>query len=142
MGLDMKPIEVSTALRIAKEYYAKSTYDHAVRVMGYVAENETIPYEYREECLALAIMHDLMEDTDYKPFGLPENFVKALRLLTKPEDMDYIAYIKQIKNTGYTNYGWCAWWVKLADMKDHLAQKETLTEKLKDKYLAALPELL
>jgi len=27
-------------------------------------------------------------------------------------------------------------------MKDHLAQRETLIEKLRDKYLEALPELL
>ncbi|MDF2885564.1 MAG: hypothetical protein K0R54_6138, partial [Clostridiaceae bacterium] len=29
-----------------------------------------------------------------------------------------------------------------ADMKDHLAQTETLTDKLKEKYLKALPYLL
>ena len=38
--------------------------------------------------------------------------------------------------------GKCAWWVKIADMKDHLAQRDTLTEKLRDKYLEALPHLL
>ena len=54
--------------------------------------------------------------------------------------MDYIEYIKRIKKWADTRQE--AYWVKLADMKDHLAQTETLTDKLKEKYLAALPYLL
>lgn len=142
MGLDREPIKVSSALRIAKEHYPEDKYKHALRVMQYVAENDMIPYEYKDECIALAIMHDLIEDTEYSGSGLPENFYKALQLLTKPKDKDYIDYIKELKNTGYTNWRMCAYWVKLADMKDHLAQTETLTDKLKDKYLKALPYLL
>ena len=34
------------------------------------------------------------------------------------------------------------YWVKIADMKDHLAQTDTLTDKLKEKYIEALPYLL
>lgn len=143
MALDKEPVRLSYALRMAKEHYSKDKYDHAMRVMQYVADNEMIPYEYREECLALAVMHDLLEDTDYQvSYGLGECFTDALELLTKPKDMDYIEYIKKIHDTKYTNWRMCAWWVKLADMKDHLAQTETLTEKLRDKYLAALPYLL
>lgn len=39
---------------------------------------------------------------------------------------------------------WCqaVYWVKIADMKDHLSQKETLTERLKEKYLEGLVILL
>lgn len=144
MALDKEPVKLSYALRVAKEYYPKDKYDHAMRVMQYVADNEMIPYEYREDCLALAVMHDLLEDTEYvaSSYGLGECFVDALELLTKPKDMDYIEYIKKIHDTKYTDWRMCAWWVKLADMKDHLAQTETLTEKLRDKYLTALPYLL
>lgn len=142
MALDKDTISVTSALRIAKRYYPKDTYDHAMRVMQIVADNEMIPHEYQHDCLVLAIMHDLVEDTEYKPTLLPEYLGGALKLLTKPKEMDYIEYIKKIRNTGYTNWRMCAWWVKLADMKDHLAQTETLTEKLRDKYLAALPYLL
>ena len=143
MGLDKEPVRLTYALRMAKEYYKPETYVHALRVMQYVADNETIPYEYQEDCLALAVMHDLLEDTDY-PGGceLGENFSNALDLLTKPKDKAYIEYIKDIKDTRHTNWRMCAWWVKLADMKDHLAQTDTLTDKLKEKYLAALPYLL
>lgn len=142
MALDKDTISVTNALRIAKKYYPKDKYDHAMRVMQIVADNEIIPQEYQHDCLVLAIMHDLVEDTEYKPTLLPENLRDALKLLTKPKEMDYIEYIKKIRDTGYTNWRMCAWWVKLADMKDHLAQTETLTDRLKEKYLAALPYLL
>lgn len=142
MALDKDTISVTNALRIAKQYYPKDKYDHAMRVMQIVADNEMIPHEYQHDCLVLAIMYDLVEDTEYKPTLLPENLRDALKLLTKPKEMDYIEYIKKIRDTGYTNWRMCAWWVKLADMKDHLAQTETLTDKLKEKYLAALPYLL
>lgn len=35
-----------------------------------------------------------------------------------------------------------AYWVKIADMKDHLIQTATLTDKLKEKYLRGLAILL
>ena len=142
MALDNEPITMAYALKVAKKYYPKDKYDHAIRVMQYVADNEMIPQQYREDCLVLAVMHDLLEDTEYLGNALPENTNKALNLLTKPKDKDYIEYIKEIRETSHINWRMCAYWVKLADMKDHLAQTETLTEKLRDKYLAALPYLL
>ena len=142
MALDNEPVTMAYALKMAKKYYPKDKYDHTIRVMQYVADNEMIPQQYREDCLVLAVMHDLIEDTEYLGNTLPENTNKALNLLTKPKDKDYIEYIKEIRDTSHINWRMCAWWVKLADMKDHLAQTETLTEKLRDKYLAALPYLL
>lgn len=142
MALDREPMKVSYALKIAKEYYPDDKYAHAIRVMQYVADNEMIPNEYKDDCLCLAIMHDLIEDTEYTGSGLPEYFYKALKLLTKPKEIDYIEYIKDIRNIEHTNWRMCSWWVKLADMKDHLAQTETLTDKLKEKYLRVLPYLL
>lgn len=142
MSLDREPVKVNYALHIAKQYYDESTYNHALRVMQFIADNEMIPMEYKEECIALAIMHDLCEDTAYESDGLPNNFRVALALLTKPKYMNYIDYIQSIKDNSDTSSGKCAWWVKLADMKDHLSQTETLTDRLKEKYLAALPILL
>ena len=146
MSMDREPIKVSTALKFAKEYYSKKGYDHAMRVAGYVAEMEIIPREYRDECVALAIMHDLCEDTDFSESynfqSLPEYFKNALILLTKPKEVSYVDYCKELRCTDFTNWKMCAYWVKLADMKDHLCQKETLTDKLKEKYLEGLAELL
>ena len=143
MSLDPKPMNISTSLKLAKEYYSPTQYDHAMRVAGYVAENMSIPHDYRDECICLAVMHDLIEDTDFKlSTYYPENFSKALLLLTKPKDMSYVDYCKRLRCTDYINYEMCAYWVKLADMKDHLCLKETLTDKLKAKYLEGLAELL
>jgi hypothetical protein len=143
MGLDREAMKVSDAMKIAKEFYSKEGYDHAMRVAGYVAENMSIPHSYRDECVCLAIMHDLIEDTEYKGYSyLPGNFKKALLLLTKPKDMSYVDYCKKLRCIDNTNYAMCAYWVKLADMKDHLTLKETLTDNLKVKYLEGLAELL
>lgn len=142
MSIDKESVKIGYALSMAKKYYLENTYNHALRVMQFVADNEVIPYEYREECICLAVMHDLIEDTEYTGSGLPENFYKALKLLSKQKGDNYIDYIKKIKDTQYTNWRMCAYWVKLADMKDHLSQVDTLTDALKDKYLKALPHLL
>ena len=54
---------------------------------------------------------------------------KCLSILTRPEGMDYIPYIQHIRACAGD---WPeAWWVKLADIKDHLAQADTLTERLR-----------
>ena len=133
---------IAYALRTAKKYYSKDTYDHAIRVANYVAENNLIPESMMDDCIALAIMHDLLEDTDYEinENNFIEHFNDCLKLLTKPKEQNYIEYIKNIRE--HANSHKHAYWVKLADMKDHLAQTETLTDKLKDKYLSAIPYLL
>ncbi len=94
-----------------------------------------------DDCIALAIMHDLLEDTEYMSDAITDPYFKeCLELITKPDDMGYIDYIKNIKDCYETHPE--MYYVKLADMKDHLLQTETLTDKLKEKYLAALPYFL
>ena len=67
----------------------------------------------------------------------------ALDLLTKPADMNYDDYCKRIRSAaGDKVFGYLAYRVKIADMKDHLMQTETLTDKLKTKYLSGLRYLL
>lgn len=142
-------LNVRWAMQIASEYYDAEAFAHAKRVYEYVKCNEFIPIRYRLDCMCLALMHDLLEDTDYTYDLTFENFVSfdtseflnALLLLTIPEDMDYLTYIKRFKESSDKVHQ-CAWWVKLADMKDHLSQTDTLTDRLRDKYLAALPYLL
>lgn len=132
---------VGYALTMAKKFYDKDTYDHAMRVATYIAENPMIDDENMEDCIALAIMHDLLEDTEYSSNGVTDpHFKNCLELLTKPNDMDYINYIKNIKECSETNPE--SYWVKLADMKDHLVQVDTLTDRLKEKYFKALSYLL
>lgn len=75
---------------------------------------------------------NLLEDTNYNPKGLPENFTNALKILTKTKEVSYDDYCKSIKSVCHTNYRKCAYWVKLADMKDHLSLTNTLTDRLKE----------
>lgn len=142
MSMDREPMKVSKAMELAAKYYDESTYAHAMRVAGYVTQNMTIPYEYRDECVALAICHDLIEDTECSIVGFPDNFGEALKLLTKPKGEDYVEYCKRLRPVRGTHYQNCAYWVKLADMKDHLTLTDTLTDRLKEKYLAGLAVLL
>lgn len=132
---------IGYALRTAKTYYNLKTYNHALRVAEYVSDNDTIPNDKMDLCISLAIMHDLVEDTCYSQYNItPIDLSKGLKNITKQIDVKYIDYIKNI----VANRKECpeAYWVKLADIKDHLCQKETLTEKLKEKYLEALRYLL
>lgn len=133
---------IGHALKMAKFYYDENTFNHAIRVTTYVAENPLIPVDIMDNCIALVIMHDLLEDTKYPREDnlLGQYFVNCLNLLTKEKGEDYIKYIDMIKT--YANEYPEAYWVKIADMKDHLSQTNTLTDKLKNKYLAALAHLL
>lgn len=142
MSLDKNYIIFDDALKIARQYYDDKTFEHAVRVMNYVSANSAIPDNMKNDCRCLAIMHDLLEDTDYDPSDLPKNFKKALKLLTKSDEVNYNNYCEKIHYLNFKKYGLCTWFVKLADMKDHLSQVETLTPRLKEKYLSGLRYLL
>lgn len=133
---------VGHALKMAKIYYSTETFNHAMRVAAYVAENPMIPYSIMDDCIALAIMHDLWEDTQYpkEDIFLGEHISHCLELLTKENGQNYIEYIDTIKSSADKCQE--VYWVKIADMKDHLLQTDTLTDKLKKKYLAALAHLL
>ena len=139
---------IEEALLIAKSYYNAKTYEHAFRVMEFVADNNLIPKKIKEHCIVLAIFHDLVEDTTFDSSGLPQELFFSLKLLTRDKSISYNDYIDIIVTIANDLYhpqnlsGQCAYWVKMADMKDHLSQTETLTEKLKNKYLSAIPHLL
>jgi len=130
------------AIKVTREYYEDSTYQHVMRVAAYVANDNLIPDEKKDNCMVLAVMHDLLEDTEFNisSFNMNYGMKECLKILTKDSESTYEEYIKHIKDN-YPHHPE-AYWVKLADMKDHLSRTETLTDKLKEKYLAALPYLL
>lgn len=144
MAFDKNYMLLDDAITLAEKYYDKKTLEHARRVFYYVVMNEAIPDRLRNDCQCLAFMHDLIEDTEYDPApgDLPPNFHKALLKLTKPKGMGYDEYCDIIKPSAKPDWGKCAWFVKLADMKDHLSQVDTLTPRLKEKYLSGLRYLL
>ena len=77
----------------------------------------------------------MIEDTDCPQDKLQEilgtDLFSAVVILTKDDKDDYDEYIHSILDSGDK----LAILVKRADMKDHFMQTETLTEKLRDKYL-------
>jgi len=134
---------IINAFKIAKENYDKKGFEHALRVAYYAIENPLAEEKSKDRIFALALMHDILEDTDFnivKMKGGDTDFYVNLMILTKGEDEEYLNYIKKIKN--YASKFPEAYIVKLADMRDHLSQVATLTDKLRDKYLEALPFLL
>lgn len=134
----------SDTLKIAEKYYNEETFNHAIRVTVNVANNNIIPADKLDNCVILALMHDLLEDTDFNLDDYYSSFsshIKScLKLLTKNQEDTYEQYLDNIKEN-YTIYPE-TYWVKLADIKDHLLRTDTLTDELKEKYLKALPCLL
>jgi len=132
-------------LHDAMTYLPAKTYEHSLRVMLYVMCNNNIPQDIHDDCIIAAIAHDLIEDAGFEPKDFPtldDDLWDALQALTKRDNEDYVEYIKNIKGARGMRFGQIAYWVKMADMKDHLTQKDTLTDHLKKKYLEALPYLL
>lgn len=132
---------IEEAIRVARKYYDEKTYYHAMRVAAYVTEDNLIPDDKLENCVTLAILHDLLEDTDFKTPNMFGYYIaNCLEILTKKEEETYGSYLKNIKKMYVSRPE--AYWVKLADIKDHLCQTETLTDNLKEKYITAMPYLL
>lgn len=138
---------IEDAIRLARKYHDDSTYYHVMRVAAYVVNDNLIPKDKIKNCVALAIMHDLMEDTEFDYLkdsdsnAYDTHIKKCLELLTRDKkNTSYEDYLMNIKE----NYRFYpeAYWVKLADIKDHLSEIDTLTDKLIEKYLKALPCLL
>ena len=134
---------IGQAILTARKYYDENTFYHAMRVAAYVAGDNLMSNSDKDNCIVLAIMHDLLEDTEYK---IDEHSIinhrleECLKLLTKSKSVSYNDYLKNIKENYATHPE--TYWVKLADMKDHLSLTDTLTDKLKDKYLSGLRYLL
>lgn len=133
---------------IVKTYYDEQTYNHVQRVANFIrydAKMKDYDNDFKDYCIALALCHDLFEDTDIPKNIFNEELTKGIEILTRKSKESYIKYCDRInlRNKSYYNHiDRAAWYVKLADMKDHLTQTETLTDKLKAKYLEGITYLL
>ncbi len=83
-----------------------------------------------EDSTALALLHDVIEDTEYtyddiRALGVSERVVDALQLLTHAEDVDYFDYVRMIKTNPLATA------VKLADLRHNsdLTRLKVVTEK-------------
>lgn len=133
-------------LELCRLYYDEETFEHAKRVAEYAKDIYKL-YAYKADVekfiYHLALAHDLYEDTDISQnTWFDNNFEANLQLLTREENESYNNYIAKIRKEAVIPTYKPAYIVKLADMKDHLSQTETLTEKLKNKYISTMRYLL
>ena len=138
---------ISSVLRLCASAYKLETYMHCLRVAEYAANNVVVKddEDNRETAYILGLCHDLLEDTEVtlehisEATGYSLGFLgNVLGALAKQSGESYVDYIQRVKS----NSSFYTYVVKLADMKDHLTQVNTLTDKLKEKYWKALPYLL
>ena len=95
-----------------------------------------------EETTVVALLHDLVEDTDYTiedlaSMGFSKNITDAIALMTHADDVTYMDYVRRIKNNPIAKV------VKLADLKHNsdLTRLDVVDEKAlkrKEKYLEAI----
>ena len=98
-----------------------------------------------EESTTVALLHDVVEDTDYtledlKAMGFPNNVIDALALMTHDPRVPYMEYVKAISENPLATE------VKLADLRHNsdLSRLDSVDEKALSrvkKYAAAI-ELL
>ena len=138
------------AIEIAERYYDDKTLHHALSVATHATNSSIIKYNEhisKDVVFILGLLHDIMEDTDYnidedefmlsyKNSAYGGIIFYGLKILTKDKSMDYNTYIKHIKDEMTVCIE--AYIVKQADLWDHLKRTETLTDRLKEKYLSAL----
>ena len=95
-----------------------------------------------EETTIAALLHDVVEDTDYKiadleQMGFSSDVLEALKLLTHNDDTPYMEYVAKIKDNPIAKA------VKLADLEHNsdLSRLDTIDEKVlkrKAKYSQAI----
>ena len=137
-------------IRFCEKYYDAETFAHAMRVA--CISTTLSDKEDKGELFVSALCHDLIEDTEVTLDSLREILLSsydhdidytyclsAIECVTRQKETEtYQEYIKRIKNKG----SYDAQIIKIADLKDHLEQKDGLKESLKDRYVDALCELL
>lgn len=136
---------ISKAKKFAKERLSSDKFEHSLRVMEYTRDTAKI-YGISDLNFRLAIvalLHDVVEDSDTTLDEIEKEFSRYTRncvevLTHDKENMSYPEYIDLIMNCPLPE----AKAVKHADMKDHLAQKETLTPKLKEKYFEVIDRFI
>jgi (p)ppGpp synthase/HD superfamily hydrolase len=82
---------------------------------------------------AIAILHDVLEDTpftqqDLREAGIPEHVIAPVVLLTRGEKENYFDYITRLRDCGHND----VILVKLSDLNDNLIDLEEGS--MKDKY--------
>lgn len=108
---------IMTALKIAVEAHAGQTDKAGV---PYILHPIHVAYAMEtEEAFAAALLHDVLEDSDYttsdlRDAGIPENVLEALELLTHRKGTPYLEYIRALKENPIARA------VKIADLAHNI----------------------
>ena len=133
----MTGVQLLEVVKICEKWYNDNIFFHCSRVVRNLEADmlfQFIPQENQNDLRALAICHDLLEDTE---IANSEDFNRLIELgvsmpklktLIRNKNDSYDKYIQMCLSNPDTRI------VKCADMCDHLSQKDTLTPRLKDKY--------
>lgn len=83
-----------------------------------------------EDCTVVALLHDVIEDTEYRlenmrELGFSERILTALTLMTHDTDIPYLDYVRNLKSNSIART------VKLADLKHNsdLSRLSVVTDK-------------
>lgn len=160
MAYELKPCAAFDALSLALQWYPPKKLQHALKVAEYsvlrwtgVFNSEEIdrdvipvmPEGAMEELWIvyfIGLFHDIIEDSEcpiesvyaffakYFDVEYAAAAVKSLALLTHKEGESYADYMRILLNSNdrYAKH------IKSADMKDHWMRKDTLSDKLIEKY--------
>ena len=131
--------EISEVMLFCEKYYSKKKFLHALRVAAFALDKaEHDDRVDSKDAFIVGLCHDLIEDTDCSQDQLQMligiDLFSSVCILTKSDTESYQDYIIDVI---YSNDP-LAILVKGADMKDHMSQLYTLTDKLKEKYLPVL----
>lgn len=145
MKLDYSKMAYELASRVAMEALSREKFEHTVRVVNYTCEicdRDCVSEEDYTLSVVLAYLHDVIEDSDVTFDTIEDTFGDYVarcvdRLTHRKDEKTYEEYIDEVLASSRP-----VQIVKRADMKDHLCQKETLTPKLKEKYLGVLDKFM
>ena len=107
------------------ERYPSDVRKHVKRVAK-LAERYGNDYEI------VAILHDILEDTETTEDELPVEYKEDVITLTRKNTETYFEYIKRVSKGSKR-----AITIKLLDIEDHLNNKATLKPSLEKRYLKA-----
>jgi (p)ppGpp synthase/HD superfamily hydrolase len=91
---------------------------HAMAVSEAVEGADTLNTESH---VVVALLHDVLEDTDYSLPGLDRRQERALGLVTRTDSETYREYIERICSERYRDVAEIAMYVKLADLWHNLS---------------------
>lgn len=127
------------AMKIAYEAH-KDQYDKGG--VPYIFHPYHLAEQLEEEFeICVALLHDVVEDTevtldDLRVAGFPVEVVEAVKLLTRPDDVDYMDYVTKIKTNPMAKR------VKLLDLAHNsdpsrLVKGKAKSESLMERYKKA-----